>query len=229
MTTMVRDLPADERPREKLIDYGASQLSDVELLAILLRTGTRNHSVIHLAEEILARFQGKGIAAITQMLPEEIAEINGIGLAKAATVIAAVELGRRIATKAAANLDSVYSGGDVAAIFMPRLRYEMKEHFILVLLDMKNHIISTPTISVGSLSNSVVHPREVFSEAIRRSAGGIILVHNHPSGDPEPSGDDIALTRRLVAASKILGIPIVDHVIIGDNKFVSLEEKGMLI
>ena len=152
MTTMVRDLPTDERPREKLIKYGAGILSDAELLAILLRTGTRSQSVIHLAEEILSRFKGKGITAITNMMPQEIAEVKGIGLVKAATVLAAVELGRRVATKAALQYDTINSPADAAAILMPQLRYEMREHFIVLLMDMKNHVIAMPTISIGGLS-----------------------------------------------------------------------------
>ncbi len=228
MTTMVRDLPTDERPREKLIKYGAGILSDAELLAILLRTGTRSQSVIHLAEEILSRFKGKGITAITNMMPQEIAEVKGIGLVKAATVLAAVELGRRVATKAALQYDTINSPADAAAILMPQLRYEMREHFIVLLMDMKNHVIAMPTISIGGLSASLVHPREVFREAVRHSAATVILAHNHPSGDPAPSMEDRNVTNQMVKAGDVMGIPVVDHIIIGDNKFISFKELGML-
>ena len=228
MAAMVRDLPADERPREKLLAGGASLLSDVELLAILLRTGTKTQSVLHLAEEILAKYKDRGLVSIVHMAPEELAGVKGIGMAKAATVLAAVELGRRIAFKAAEVRDVIHGPEDVAAYAMPHFRYELREHFAIMLLNTKNHVLGMPIISVGSLSASIVHPREVFRVAIQQAAASIILLHNHASGDPSPSEEDISVTRQLMKVGKIMDIPVLDHVIIGDNKFVSLKEQRIL-
>ena len=228
MSIMVRDLPVEERPREKLLKHGASALNDTELLAILLRTGTSSVSVLHLAEEVLAQYRDKGLAAIIHMVPQEIASIHGIGLAKAATIIAAVELGRRLSTRAAEKLEKIGSPDDVAHCVMPLLRFEQREHFLVLLLDTRNRVIAMPTISIGGLSASIAEPREIFREAIQRSAASIILVHNHPSGDPEPSAEDIFLTKRMMKAGKLMGIPVLDHVIIGDDKFISLKDEGMV-
>ena len=228
MMIMVKDLPIDERPREKLLAAGPSFLSNTELLAILLRTGTRQDSVLRLAEEILARYKDQGLTAMIHMAPQELAGIRGIGMAKAATVLAAVELGRRLSEKAAEKREVVHGPEDAAHYAMPHFRYERKEHFAVLLLNTKNHILAMPTVSVGSLSASIVHPREVFQTAIQYAAAAMILLHNHPSGDPSPSREDIAVTERLVKAGKIMDIPVLDHIILGDNKFISLKEKGMV-
>lgn len=225
---MVRDLPEEERPREKLIQRGAASLSDTELLAILLRTGTSSVSVIHLAEEVLAKYQDKGLVAIMNISPQEIATVHGVGLAKAATIVAAVELGRRLSTKAAQKLEKIEVPEDVARYASPILRFEQKEHFLVLLLDVRNRVLSMPTISVGSLTASVVHPREVFREAIRYSAANIILIHNHPSGDPTPSREDMQITKQMMKAGEIMGIPVLDHVIIAGDGFLSLKEAGCL-
>ena len=221
MTTMVRDLPREARPREKLLQHGASSLSDTELLAILLRTGTTAQSVLHLAEAVLVKYRDKGLTAIVHM-----ADISGIGPAKAATILAAVELGRRLSSRAAAQQTTIHGPEDVAAYAMPLFRYELKEHFAVMLLDIRNHVIAMPVISIGSLTSSVVHPREVFREAIQRSAAALILLHNHPSGDPNASEEDLAITRQLVRAGKLMDIPVLDHVILGDGRFLSLKEAG---
>ena len=212
MTIMVRDLPRDERPREKLIAYGADALSNAELLAVLLHTGTREQSVLHLAESVLGKFKERGIASIVHTSVADLAGIHGIGPSKAASILAAVELGPE----------------DAAHYVMPHLRYEQKEHFAVLLLNTKNHILGLRDVSIGSLSASVVHPREVFAMAIRYAAASMILVHNHPSGDPNPSREDLAITDRLVKAGRILDIPVLDHIILGDNRFLSLKEKGMI-
>lgn len=226
MTMMVRDLPQEARPREKLLTHGAASLSDAELLAVLLRTGTTARSVLDIAEAVLAQYRDKGLTAIVHMAPCEMAAIGGIGPAKAATVLAAVELGRRIASRAAAKQTAIGGPKDAAAYAMPVFRFERKEHFAVMLLDVRNHVIAMPVISVGSLTASVVHAREVFREAIRQSAAFLILVHNHPSGDPTPSAEDIALTRRLVKVGKLMEIPILDHIVLGDGCFRSLKEEG---
>lgn len=225
---MVRDLPKEVRPREKLLQYGASALSDIELLAILLRTGTTSRSVLHLAEDVLAQYKDKGLAAIMHMSPQEIASIHGIGLAKAATVVAAVELGRRLSERAARTLEKVEGPEDVARYVIPSLRFEQKEHFLAMFLDIRNRILALATISVGSLTSSIAHPREVFREAIRYSAAGVILVHNHPSGDPTPSREDIQLTKQMMKAGEIMGIPVLDHVVVAGDNFLSLKEANCL-
>ena len=228
MTVMVRDLPEEERPREKLIRRGAASLSDTELLAILLRTGTSSVSVLHLAEEVLAKYQDKGIVSIMNISPQEIATVHGVGLAKAATIVAAVELGRRLSTKAAQKLEKIEGPEDVARYSSPILRFEQKEHFLVMLLDVRNRVLAMPTVSVGSLTASVAHPREIFREAIRYSAANMILIHNHPSGDPTPSREDVQLTKQMMKAGEIMGIPVLDHVIIAGDGFLSLKEANCL-
>lgn len=228
MAIMVRDLPIDERPREKLMAAGAACLSNVELLAILLRTGTRENSVLRVAEQVLARYKDVGITAMMSMSVAELSSVQGVGAVKAATILAAVELGRRLSQKAAEKVEIVHGPEDVAHYAMPRFRFEQKEHFAVMLLNTKNHILGLTDVSVGSLSASIVHPREVFQTALRYAAAAMILIHNHPSGDPSPSREDINVTQRLVKAGKIMDIPVLDHIILGDNRFVSIKEKGLL-
>ena len=228
MTVMVRDLPEEERPREKLIRRGAAALSDTELLAILLRTGTSSVSVLHLAEEVLAKYRDKGIVAMMNISPQEIASIHGIGLAKAAAIVAAVEMGRRLSTRAAQQTEKIDGPEDVARYVAPMLRYEQKEHFLVMMLDVRNRILAMSTISVGGLTSSIAHPREVFREAIRHSAAALVLVHNHPSGDPSPSRADIELTRQMMKAGEIMGIPVLDHIVLANDEFVSIKEANCL-
>lgn len=228
MSIMVRDLPLEERPREKLLMHGAASLSDTELLAVLLRTGTASVSVLHLAEEVLAKYRDKGLSAMMYMAPQEIASIHGIGMAKAATIIASVELGRRLSVRASEKIERIDSPEDAAKYVMPLLRFERREHFLVLLLDIRNRIIAMPTISIGGLTASIAEPREIFREAIQHSAASIILIHNHPSGDPAPSQEDIYLTKRMMKAGDLMGIPILDHVILGDDNFVSLKVEGMI-
>ncbi len=218
----------EERPREKLIAYGPESLSNAELLAVLLHTGTREQSVLHLAESVLGKFKERGITSIVHTTVADLAGIHGIGPSKAASILAAVELGRRLAKKAAEKVHIVHGPEDAAHFAMPHLCYEQKEHFAVLLLNTKNHILGLRDVSIGSLSASVVHPREVFAMAIRYAAASMILVHNHPSGDPNPSREDIAITDRFVKAGRILDIPVLDHIILGDNRFLSLKEKGMI-
>lgn len=228
MAVMVRDLPEEERPREKLIRRGAAALSDTELLAILLRTGTSSVSVLHLAEEVLAKYQDKGLLAIMNVSPQEVASIHGVGLAKAAAIVAAVELGRRLSAKAAQKQEKIGGPEDVARYAAPLLRFEQKEHFRVMLLDVRNRVLAMPTVSIGSLTASVAHQREIFREAIRYSAANMILIHNHPSGDPTPSREDLQLTRQMMKAGEIMGIPVLDHVIIAGDGFLSIKEANCL-
>ncbi|MEL7657435.1 MAG: DNA repair protein RadC [Bacillota bacterium] len=224
---MMRELPYEERPREKLIQYGSGTLSNAELLSILIRTGTREMSAIMLANRVLA-MEEEGISYLTTCLPEELSAIPGIGMAKSCQIIAAIELGKRIATKPKEKRINIKSPNEVASLFIEEMRYLKKEYFKVLLLNTKNEIIMIENISVGSLNSSVVHPREVFCTAIKKSACSMIAVHNHPSGNPMPSQTDINITKRLVEAGELLGIKVLDHLIIGDGNFVSLKEKMLI-
>ncbi len=224
--TRIREIPTDERPRERLIQYGADVLSTSELLAILLRTGTAQYSAVGLGQHVLASLAG--LRGVARASVEELSQIHGIGPAKAAQIKAAIEFGRRLVAASPDERTKITSPRDVYNLLGPSLREEKREHFVAVLLDTKNGVLRTKTVSVGDLSSSVVHPREVFTEAIRHSAASLIVSHNHPSGDPTPSPDDIAVTRRLQEGGELLGIEVLDHIILGDNRFVSLKEKGLM-
>lgn len=223
---MIKDLPLEERPREKLKQLGTEALSNPELLAVLLRTGSKSESALQLAARLLSR--SGGLRALPDLSLEEMEEIRGLGPAKAVMIKAALELGRRLATTPRGEPDSMTNPGQVARLFMEELRYRKKEHFKVLLLNTKNHIISREEISIGSLNVSIVHPREIFNAPLRKSAASVILVHNHPSGDPSPSQEDLEVTRRLVEAGHILGIAVRDHIIIGDGCYFSFKEKGLL-
>ena len=223
----LRDLPAGELPRERLIARGAGALSDAELLAILLRTGRAGENVLEVARGIVARFRETGLHEILAMPCAEFARIPGIGTAKAATVLAALELGRR-AQQTAKSRPRIREGADVAALLRPRFRAEKREHFLVLSLTAKNEVLMVADVSVGTLTNTLVHPREVFEPPIRCGAAHIILVHNHPSGDPAPSAEDHRLTRVLKDAGALLGIPVTDHVILGGDAFFSFSEEGLL-
>jgi len=225
----IKDLPKEERPRERMQRYGAQVLNDAELLAVLIRTGTPSESALVLAQRILKGNGAKsGLSFVADSSIEELSEIRGIGLAKSVQIKAAVELGRRISSYARQNPTVINTPVDVKNLLMEEMRFLEKEHFKVILLNIKNHVISVEDISIGSLNSSIVHPREVFKPAIRRSSAAMILVHNHPSGDPTPSREDVEITRRLTEAGKILGIEVVDHVIIGDGIYISLREKGII-
>lgn len=223
----IREMRESQRPREKMVLYGSQALTDSELLAILLKTGTRNRSAIEVSDTIL-NHGAEGLRNIADMSLEELQSFEGVGLAKACQIKAAVELGRRIAQSRIINKGRVTAIGDVLDMFMEEMRYEKKELFKALLLDSKGGILSKETISVGDLSSSIVHPRETFKSAVRRSAASVLFVHNHPSGDPTPSKEDIIVTRRLVEAGDILGITVLDHVVIGDGTYVSLKEKEII-
>ncbi|WP_371368575.1 hypothetical protein SRRS_21030 [Sporomusa rhizae] len=222
---MMKELPETERPREKMLEKGVKSLSNAELLAILLRTGTKNLPVNRLAEQLLVKYE---LAALGNISPQELSKTSGIGLVKAVTVLAGIELGFRLSRKEPEERPVIKSPSDAACLMMAELRYQTKEHFIALLLSTKNHVIARAMVSVGSLNASIVHPRELFREAICYSAAAVILVHNHPSGDPTPSQEDISLTKQLVEAGNILNISVLDHVIIGDGKYVSFKEKGII-
>ncbi|MCU0332301.1 MAG: DNA repair protein RadC [Ignavibacteriaceae bacterium] len=222
----VKELPIDDRPREKLLLRGPQSLSDAELVAILLRTGKKGKSVLEIARELISS-EGN-LAMLATKTVDSLQLISGIGKDKAATLAAAFELSRRILyqPKWLAN-KKITSPQDVAEIFIPILRDENKEKFIVVCLNSANKIIKFETISIGNLNSSVVHPREVFKVAIDNSSASIILIHNHPSGNPEPSNEDIRITKKIVETGKIMEIPVFDHLIIAGETYTSFVEKRL--
>lgn len=224
-TLMIRDFPEGERPRERFEQSGPASLSNHELLAILLRTGTKEESVLQLSNRLLTNFEG--LRLLKDATLDEITAIKGIGKAKAIQVLAAVEIGRRISNLSYDDRYIIRSPEDGANYVMNDMRFLAQEHFVCLYLNTKNQVLHKKTIFIGSLNASIVHPREVFM-SLRRSSASVICLHNHPSGDPTPSREDIEVTKRLVEAGKIIGIEILDHLIIGENKFVSLKEKGYL-
>jgi len=223
---LVREIPERDRPRERLQQQGVEALSNSELLAILLRTGTRGCSAVDLADRILKQFGGIGKLIDADL--QELINLPGMGLAKATQVQAAIELGRRVARHHRETSPRFLQPQDTADYLMDRLRFLPKEHFVVLHLDSKNRLIGEEIASVGSLDTAIVHPREIFKTAVKRSAASIICAHNHPSGDPTPSFEDIEVTRRLVEAGRILGVEVLDHVVIGENCYVSIKEKGWM-
>ncbi|MCL1809019.1 MAG: DNA repair protein RadC [Clostridiales bacterium] len=223
----MRELPVSERPREKMLAEGIAYLSSAELLAILLGTGTDDKSALNLAEEVLS-LKESGILFLSECSPEELTKVRGIGAAKACRILAGVELGKRIATKPRGEKTKVCGPETIASLFMEEMRYCKKEIFNILLMNTKGEIIGTDIVSVGDLSGTVIHPREVFLPAVRRSAAAVAFVHNHPSGDPTPSNDDIKTTKKLVDAGKIIGIAVWDHIVIGDGKYVSFREEQLI-
>ncbi len=223
----IKSLPKNERPVEKALSQGIERLSNSELLALILHTGLKNQSAIGLGEQILSALPG-GLSGLGGCAVEDLLAIEGIGQVKACSLLAAVELGKRIAGGTRDEKLRITSSDDVARLFMEELRYLKKEHFKCVLLNSKGELITVDNVSVGELSSTVIHPREVFQKAIRKSAAAIIFVHNHPSGDPSPSRQDIDTTRRLCEAGELLGISVLDHIIIGDGRFSSFRTMGLI-
>ena len=223
----IKDLPMEERPMERIMASGTKSLSNAELIAVVIRTGYRNESAIGLAERILASVDN-GLKGLMNTGPEELMSIPGVGRSKACALAALGELVRRIGTPKMLEKINVSCAREAAGIFMDELRFERKEHFKTLLLDVKGRVIYTDEVSVGDLSNTPVHPREVFKTAIKKSAASLIMVHNHPSGDPEPSKEDIALTERLVSVGKLMGIKVLDHIIIGDGQYYSFAGEGLI-
>src|SRR5680860_193925 len=204
----LKDIPKIDRPREKMEKYGPGKLSDAELLAILLRTGTKDLNVIKLSQKILQKFKEEGVSEASV---EELKKVHGLGVAKACEIVSCFELGRR---KLKGKKNSILLSPKDVWERMEDIRGSKKEHFVVFYLDSRNQEIKRDIISVGTLNESLVHPREVFENAIKHNAASIILAHNHPSGDTEPSQDDIEITKKLVHAGKILDIKVVDHVIV---------------
>ncbi len=222
----VKDWPRSERPRERLLRHGAESLSDAQLLAIILRTGGGGKGVLALAMELLDKF--KGLTEIDCASLCDLADVKGLGTAKIAQLKAAFALGRRLMGESLEGNTAFSSSRMVYSYYAPRFKNLKKEVFLSLLLDTKNRLIREVKVSEGTLTHSLIHPREAFREAVRESAAAVLFVHNHPSGDPEPSRDDIAVTERLKATGDIVGINVLDHVIIGEGRYVSLREKGIV-
>ncbi len=220
----IKEFSVFDRPREKMRDFGPSVLSSEELLAILLGTGSKRQNAIELASKVLNEIKSQN--NFNDITLEELMEIDGIGLSKACTIIASLELVKRLNIRQSTKEYKINNPKSLANIFMHQLSKELREHFYIILLDTKNNIISKEEISIGTLNSSLVHPREVFKPAIKKSAKSIILLHNHPSGDVNPSNEDIRLTLRLEEAGRIIGIEVLDHLIIGDGEFLSFKEKS---
>lgn len=223
---MIRDVHQDDRPRERLKRQGAESLSNQELIAILLRTGTKEESVLHIANRVLTSFEQ--LHELKHAAIEEIMSVKGIGEAKAIQLLAAIELGRRMSQQRIEDRYTIRSPQDAATYLMADMTALLQEHFVVLFLNVKNQIIHKQTIFIGSLNASIVHPREIFREAVKRSAASLVCAHNHPSGNPAPSPEDIEVTKRIQEAGYIIGIELLDHVIIGDHQFISLKEKGYM-
>jgi len=219
----IKEIPESERPRERLCKYGPSKLSNVELLAILLQTGTKTYSVIELSKKLLYKLDS--LSSFNDITMAELTSIEGIGIAKASSVIAALELSRRVFDQMIEKRPQIGSAKDIYERFKTTLDKLDQEHFYTVYLDTKNQIIAEKLIYIGTLNQSVIHPREIFRHAVKVSAYGVIFVHNHPSGDTTPSQADIKATHQLEMSGSIMGIQIIDHIIIGKKECYSIKEN----
>lgn len=219
----IQDLPDSERPRERLMQHGPSALSTAELLAIILRTGTAQENVLRLAQRILAHYNG--LHGLAQATPADLEQIKGLGEAKIAQIIATLEMGKRLINTRPNERAVVHNAADAARL-MADMGSLSQEHVRVILLDISRHVIATPTVYIGTLNASVLRVSEIFREAITRNSPAIILVHNHPSGDSSPSPEDIAITRSISNAGKLLDIMVIDHIIIGERSWLSLKEAG---
>lgn len=224
-TPMIRDMPEDERPRERLMRLGARVLSNAELLAIMMRTGVGGENVLRLADRLLARFEG--LPGIARASLAELRTVNGIGPAKAVEIKAALELGRRLMAAAPEERPRVTSPADAANLLMSEMMLLEQEELRVILLDTRNHVLRVETVYKGSLNTSVVRVAELFRAAIKDNAAAIIVAHNHPSGDPSPSPEDVHVTRQIRKAGSLLDIDLLDHIVIGRQRYVSLKERGL--
>ncbi|PWM65702.1 MAG: hypothetical protein DBX38_06335 [Eubacteriales Family XIII. Incertae Sedis bacterium] len=223
----IKKLPGSERPREKLLRLGAGALSDRELLAILLGTGTRELPVLELAEKLLDSDRN-GILFLADCVPEELCSISGIGYAKACSIAASIELGKRIAKRPKDGRYIIAYAEQAANLIMEDMRHLKREVFLVILLSSKGEVISFEKVAEGDINTAAVKAREIFQAAVRRNAFSVILAHNHPSGDPEPSRADIETTSRLIEAGELLGIYVADHIIIGNNRYYSFKENKIM-
>ena len=225
-TLTIKELPSEERPRERLVKYGPEALSNAELLAIILRVGTREYSAIGLAEHLLGVFDGlKGVATAGV---DDLSAIKGLGVAKAAQLKAMVEIGKRLAASVPHSRQTIRSPQDAADLLMPEIRDLPQERFKAIYLNSRNEVLKTRTITIGSLDSSLITPRDLFREGISSNCASVVVAHNHPSGDPSPSKEDIDVSKRLIQAGQMIGIEVLDHVIIGDGRWLSLKERGLI-
>lgn len=221
----IKELPFSERPRERLQRYGAGSLSTAELLAIILRTGVGGESVIDMAMRLLAKFGG--LLGLVRASFAELEREHGLGLAKTAQLKAALELGRRLLVASPEERPQIKSPAEAANLLMLEMGTLQQEHMRTILLDTKNRVLAVPTIYIGSLNSSMIRVGELFREAIKQNCAAIIVAHNHPSGDPTPSPEDVKVTEMIVQAGKLLDIEVLDHLIIGQQRYVSLKERGL--
>ncbi len=225
-TYTMRDLPADERPREKLLKNQADSISIIELVAIILGSGTKQKPVLQLAQEIVAHFGT--LENLAQATVRELCQIKGIGPAKAIQLMAAFTLGVRLSQTITPDRCKIEHPVQAYQLIKDEIENETREHLMVILLDVKSTVISQQLISVGTLTQSLVHPREVFYPAIRHKAASLILAHNHPSGDPSPSPQDISVTKELIQIGELMGIAVRDHIIVGKNRFVSMKQNKIV-
>lgn len=221
----VKEWPSSEQPREKLVQLGPEHLSNTELLAILLRVGVVGQDVVSLANELLVRFDG--VVGLARTPLANLSEVKGIGAAKAVAIKAALELGRRLLLSEADERPQIRSPQDVASMLQLKMGLLEQEHLQVVLLNTKNFVVGTPTVYIGSLNASLIRVAEVFRDAVKENCAAIIVAHNHPSGDPTPSPEDVRVTRELVAAGKLLDIEVLDHLVIGRNRYISLKQQKL--
>ncbi|MBM7560762.1 RadC family protein [Fusibacter tunisiensis] len=224
---MIKGIPQSEQPREKMISLGVETLSNSELLAILIRTGTKHKTAVQLAQELVNSCSGD-FSEFANITLEELSGFTGIGPSKACQILAAVEVGKRVKMSGIVRRTKVSSPADIYQYFSAQLSDLKVEKFIIVLLNTKNEIINWEMVSMGSLNASIVHPREVYNRAVKRSAASILVLHNHPSGHVKPSAEDINITRRLKESGTLLGIPLIDHLIIGKDSYFSFKEENLL-
>ena len=224
--TRIKDWPDEERPREKLLKHGPETLSDAELLAILIGSGTDKVTALDLAKKLIVDYRSlRGLASAS---PSDLRKFRGIGQARSVELVSTFELARRLQAQRDERPVTIRSPEDVAKLFIPKLRDLKREVFYVVLLSSANGLLKEVKISEGHLNASVVHPREVFKAAIDELAASVILVHNHPSGNPEPSAEDVNVTKQLAEAGKVMSIEVLDHIIVAGNEFLSLAEKGLI-
>lgn len=223
----IKDLPQNERPEEKLIYSGAKTLSSSELLALIIRTGSKDKSAVQLAEDVLA-YANNEAGGINNIEINELQNIAGIGVAKACSVAATIELAKRMSNGKRGERKAVRTARDASDLLMNKLRHEKKEHLIMLILNTKCEVEAEITVSIGALDHTIMHPREILGKALKRSAAAILIAHNHPSGDPTPSRDDVKATNKLIKAADIVGIKVLDHIVIGDGRFISMKAEQLI-
>jgi len=224
LSRSIKQWPADDRPREKLLQRGASSLTDAELLAVVLRSGSRGDTAVDQGRAILAEFES--LHALASVAIGDLCRIRGLGPAKAAQILAALEIAKRYGEREFRTGDAFRGPADIYAHYRERLAAEKREYFYAVLLDNKHRKIKEVRVSQGSLTSSIVHPRDVFEPVVRESAAAVVFVHNHPSGDPTPSQEDLEITRRLREVGELMGVRVLDHIVIGRGRYVSFVDDG---